>query len=84
MGLLVLGRLSWMNWVLGKPLFIFSEVIYLPMFLRCLFDCSFRITGENKHYGTPANPKLPSFVPGGSSCGSAVAVAGELVDFALG
>ncbi|KAK8659687.1 hypothetical protein V6N13_029883 [Hibiscus sabdariffa] len=30
------------------------------------------------------NPKLPSNVPGGSSSGSAVAVAAELVDFALG
>lgn len=42
------------------------------------------ITGENAHYGTPSNPKLPSHVPGGSSSGSAVAVAAELVDFALG
>ncbi|KDP40901.1 hypothetical protein JCGZ_24900 [Jatropha curcas] len=42
------------------------------------------ITGENMHYGTPINPQMPSFVPGGSSSGSAVAVAAELVDFALG
>ncbi|KAH0720378.1 outer envelope protein 64, mitochondrial isoform X1 [Solanum tuberosum] len=42
------------------------------------------ITGENVHYGTPTNPKLPSHIPGGSSSGSAVAVAAELVDFALG
>uniref|UniRef100_A0A0V0INA3 Putative outer envelope protein 64, mitochondrial-like n=1 Tax=Solanum chacoense TaxID=4108 RepID=A0A0V0INA3_SOLCH len=42
------------------------------------------ITGENEHYGTPTNPKLPSHIPGGSSSGSAVAVAAELVDFALG
>ncbi|XP_050210620.1 outer envelope protein 64, mitochondrial [Mercurialis annua] len=42
------------------------------------------ITGENMHYGTPVNPQMPSFVPGGSSSGSAVAVAAELVDFALG
>ncbi|XP_031493263.1 outer envelope protein 64, mitochondrial [Nymphaea colorata] len=41
-------------------------------------------TGENKHYGTPMNPEEPSQIPGGSSSGSAVAVAGELVDFALG
>ncbi|KAJ8571137.1 hypothetical protein K7X08_038109 [Anisodus acutangulus] len=42
------------------------------------------VAGENVHYGTPTNPKLPSHIPGGSSSGSAVAVAAELVDFALG
>lgn len=36
------------------------------------------------HYGTPTNPQMPSHIPGGSSSGSAVAVASELVDFALG
>lgn len=35
MELLALGRLLWMNWVLGKPLFIFSEIIYLEMLLSC-------------------------------------------------
>nr|KJB32063.1 hypothetical protein B456_005G221100 [Gossypium raimondii] len=47
-------------------------------------ELAFGITGENKHYGTPTNPNMPSNVPGGSSSGSAVAVAAELVDFALG
>src|SRR5215468_6018410 len=42
------------------------------------------ILGENAHYGTPINPEAPGRVPGGSSSGSAVAVAGGLVDFALG
>ncbi len=42
------------------------------------------ILGENAHYGTPINPKAPGRVPGGSSSGSASAVAGGLVDFALG
>jgi amidase len=40
--------------------------------------------GENPHYGTPVNPRAPGRVPGGSSSGSATAVAGGLVDFALG
>lgn len=44
----------------------------------------YRITGENKHYGTPINPLMPSNVPGGCSSGSAVSVASQLVDFALG
>ncbi|XP_010937490.2 outer envelope protein 64, mitochondrial [Elaeis guineensis] len=47
-------------------------------------ELAYGITGENLHYGTPVNPELPSLVPGGSSSGSAVAVAAELVDFALG
>ncbi|NKB57468.1 MAG: amidase [Alphaproteobacteria bacterium] len=42
------------------------------------------ILGENAHYGTPVNPRAPGRVPGGSSSGSASAVAGGLVDFALG
>ena len=42
------------------------------------------ILGENAHYGTPINTKAPDRVPGGSSSGSASAVAGRLVDFALG
>ena len=40
--------------------------------------------GRNAHYGTPVNPRAPGRVPGGSSSGSAAAVAGQLVDFALG
>jgi amidase len=42
------------------------------------------IFGENAHYGTPTNPRAPGRVPGGSSSGSASAVAGGLVNFALG
>jgi len=42
------------------------------------------ILGVNSHFGTPVNPAAPERVPGGSSSGSAAAVAGKLVDFALG
>ena len=42
------------------------------------------IFGENAHYGTPVNPRASDRVPGGSSSGSVSAVAGGLVDFALG
>jgi amidase len=42
------------------------------------------IFGENAHDGTPVNPRAPGRDPGGSSSGSAAAVAGGLVDFALG
>ncbi len=40
--------------------------------------------GMNPHFGTPINPKAPQRVPGGSSSGSASAVAAGLCDFALG
>ena len=40
--------------------------------------------GINPHFGTPINPKAPSRVPGGSSSGSASAVAAHFCDFALG
>ncbi|KAJ6427594.1 hypothetical protein OIU84_023061 [Salix udensis] len=47
-------------------------------------ELAFGVSGENMHYGAPINPEMPAHVPGGSSSGSAVAVAAELVDFALG
>ncbi|MBI1774526.1 MAG: amidase [Proteobacteria bacterium] len=47
-------------------------------------ELAFSLNGENHHYGTPINPAAPLRVPGGSSSGSASAVAGGLVDFALG
>ncbi|WP_310570651.1 amidase [Gemmatimonas sp.] len=47
-------------------------------------ELAFSLTGENAHYGTPLNPAAPHRVPGGSSSGSAAAVAGRLVDFAIG
>jgi len=40
--------------------------------------------GINPHFGTPFNPRAPRRVPGGSSSGSASAVAAQLCDFALG
>lgn len=47
-------------------------------------ELAFSIIGENAHYGTPVNVNAPGRVPGGSSSGSAAAVAGGLVDFAIG
>lgn len=42
------------------------------------------LTGENHFYGTPLNPSAPERIPGGSSSGSASAVARGNVHFALG
>ncbi len=49
-----------------------------------LDELAFSLLGENHFYGTPLNPAAPDRVPGGSSSGSASAVACGLVDFALG
>src|SRR5262249_20170315 len=38
-------------------------------------ELAFSLLGENHHYGTPLNPAAPNRVPGGSSNGSASAVA---------
>lgn len=46
--------------------------------LTCSLD------GESHFYGTPVNPTAPERIPGGSSSGSASAVACGLVDFAIG
>ena len=45
---------------------------------------AFSLHGENYFYGTPLNPRVPDRVPGGSSSGSASAVAQGLCDFAIG
>jgi amidase len=47
-------------------------------------EVSLGILGENAFDGTPLNPKAPNHVPGGSSSGSASAVASCLCDTALG
>lgn len=47
-------------------------------------EFAFSLEGENAHHGTPCNPRAPERLPGGSSSGSAVAVAAGLVDVALG
>jgi amidase len=47
-------------------------------------ELAFSLTGVNVHYGTPINPRARDRTPGGSSSGSASAVAAGVVDFALG
>jgi len=47
-------------------------------------ELAFSLEGENEHYGTPINPRCPDRLPGGSSSGSAVAVAAGLADLGLG
>ena len=47
-------------------------------------ELAFSLEGRNVHYNRLVNPVCPGRLPGGSSSGSAVAVAARLVDFALG
>lgn len=46
-------------------------------------ELAYSLNGDNIHYGTPVNVNAPGRVTGGSSSGSAAAVAAKLVDFAL-
>lgn len=47
-------------------------------------ELTYSLNGDNIHDGTPLNANAPDCVPGGSSSGSAAAVAAGLVDFSLG
>ncbi|MQY44004.1 amidase [Epibacterium sp. SM1969] len=49
-----------------------------------MHELAFGMTGANVTFGTPVNPRWPDRIPGGSSSGSAVAVAAGQCDFALG
>lgn len=74
-----------------EPAFKNAEIIDLIHQHNCqiigktnLHELAFGITGINKFTGTAINLKYPELIPGGSSSGSATAVAAELVDFAIG
>jgi amidase len=47
-------------------------------------ELAYSLSGTNVHYGTPVNPAAPGRIPGGSSAGSASAVAAGLCHLALG
>jgi amidase len=47
-------------------------------------ELAFSLMGQNAHFPHPVNPAAPGRVTGGSSSGSAAAVAGGLVDIAVG
>jgi len=47
-------------------------------------EFTYSLDGENYFFGTPLNPKAPDRIPGGSSSGSASAIACGLVDFSIG
>lgn len=47
-------------------------------------ELAYSLNGLNIHYGAPLNPVAPERLPGGSSSGSAVAVAAGDIDIGLG
>ena len=47
-------------------------------------ELAYSLAGSNAHYGDLENPRVPGATPGGSSSGSAVAVAAGLADLGLG
>ena len=49
-----------------------------------MHELAYGVTGVNAWSGTPLNPDFPNLIPGGSSSGSAAAVAAGLTDLALG
>ncbi len=49
-----------------------------------LFEFAWGLTGENAHYGDCEHPHFPGRTSGGSSSGSAAAVAADIVPFAIG
>jgi amidase len=49
-----------------------------------LHELAFGTTGINRYLGTAGNPRYPGRIPGGSSSGSAAAVAAGLCDFSIG
>ncbi|MGK0232596.1 MAG: aspartyl-tRNA(Asn)/glutamyl-tRNA(Gln) amidotransferase subunit A, partial [Patescibacteria group bacterium] len=59
-----------------------EDAILLGMVNMDEFACG--VSGETSAYGPTKNPKNPDLIPGGSSSGSAAAVAADLCDFALG
>ena len=49
-----------------------------------LFEFAWGLTGENAHFGDCEHPRFPGRTSGGSSSGSAEAVAAEIVPLAIG
>jgi amidase len=47
-------------------------------------ELAYSLSGTNRFFGTPVNVAAPQRIPGGSSAGSAAAVAAGLVDLGLG
>lgn len=56
----------------------------IPIGMANLHELAYGITSENPHHGHVANPRAPGCIAGGSSGGSAAAVAAGIARFAVG
>lgn len=68
-----------------------AEVVHNLLKMGCsllgktnMHELAYGMTGLNEWHGTPVNALFPEYIPGGSSSGSAVAVAADMVDFSIG
>jgi aspartyl-tRNA(Asn)/glutamyl-tRNA(Gln) amidotransferase subunit A len=61
-----------------------EEAGYTDVGKANLHEFAYGITSENPHFGTVPNPAAPGRIAGGSSGGSAAAIAAGLADAALG
>lgn len=61
-----------------------EEAGYVDVGKANLHEFAFGMTSENAHYGTVPNPLAPDRIAGGSSGGSAAALAAGMADAALG
>jgi amidase len=84
-----LGNLAWAT--SHKPASKNAEVIdkllsagSMLIGKSCTDEFAFSVDGINMHFGAPLNTQYPDRIPGGSSSGSASAVAAGIVSFALG
>lgn len=75
----------------GKPALQTATAVRCLMTAGCQWagktvtdELTYSVAGINAHYGTPRNPRAPQRLCGGSSSGSAVAVAAGLADIGLG
>ena len=57
---------------------------FVPIGLTNLHEFAYGITSANPHFGAVVNPAAPDRIPGGSSGGSAAAVAAGVVRYAIG
>ena len=75
------------NWVPKDSSPVVSSLIdkgYKVAAITNMHELAFGITSENPAFGDVENPRSPGYIPGGSSGGSAAAVAMGAVPFALG
>ena len=57
---------------------------FVPIGLANLHEFAYGITSANPHFGAVVNPAAPDRIPGGSSGGSAAAVAAGVARYAIG